>query len=114
MTEQHHATQRQSHHGHLLIMVAISFVAMYALMYAMVDRFRNVHHNLNQVYMAGLMSAVMVPIELAVMRFMYHDRRKNLLLLAGAAMVLVGCWFGIRRQAAIGDEEFLRSMNCLL
>ena len=46
------------------------FVATYALMYAMVDRFANVYSNLNQVYMAGLMTAPMVLIELAVMRSM--------------------------------------------
>ena len=32
-----------NHYGRLAIMAALSFVAMYALMYAMVDRFANVH-----------------------------------------------------------------------
>ena len=42
-----------NHYGRLAIMAALSFVAMYALMYAMVDRFANVRPNLNQLYMAG-------------------------------------------------------------
>ena len=50
---------RRSHYRRLLVMTALSFVAMYVLMYAMVDRFDNVYSNFNQVYMAGLMTASM-------------------------------------------------------
>ena len=39
------------------MMTVLSFIAMYALMYAMVDSFESVYANLNQVYMAGLMTA---------------------------------------------------------
>jgi hypothetical protein len=38
----------------LAIMAVASFVAMYALMYAMVDRITNAIPNLNRAYMAGL------------------------------------------------------------
>jgi hypothetical protein len=48
------------HHVHLAIMTALSFISMYVLMYAMVDRFANVYSNLNQFYMAGLMTAPLV------------------------------------------------------
>ena len=41
---------------------------MYALMYAMVNTFANVYATVNQAYMAGLMTAPMVVIELVVMR----------------------------------------------
>jgi hypothetical protein len=44
----------------LLGITLLSFVALYILMYAMVDRFANVLNNRNQVYMAGLMAAPMV------------------------------------------------------
>ena len=56
---------KQGHYGRLLLMTALSFVAMFILMYAMVDRFANVYANFNQVYMADLMTAPMVLIELA-------------------------------------------------
>lgn len=36
------------HYRSLGIMALLSFVAMYALMYVMVDRLANVHNNLNQ------------------------------------------------------------------
>jgi len=55
------------HYVHLAIMIALSFISMYILMYAMVNRFANVYSNLNQFYMAGLMTAPIVVIELALM-----------------------------------------------
>jgi hypothetical protein len=100
----------RSHYRHLAIMTALSFITMYFLMYAMVDALDNVYMNFNQVYMAGLMTAPMVLIELAVMRSMYHDKRRNTLI-AGAAVVAAVVFFVfIRRQTAVGDRQFLRSM----
>jgi uncharacterized protein (DUF305 family) len=104
-----HAT-KEGHYGRLALMVAASFVAMYALMYAMVDRLDNVFNNINQVYMAGLMASVMAPIELALMRSMYPDRRKNAIALAASLVALVAFWLMVRNQAAVGDRQFLRSM----
>lgn len=91
-------------------MALASFAAMYVLMYAMVDRFANVFGNVNQAYMAGLMAAPMVVIELLLMRHMYPDARRNRLIHAGAVAIGVACWLGIRQQALVGDRQFLRSM----
>jgi len=52
-------------------------VSMYALMYAMVNTFANVYTSVNQVYMAGLMTAPMVVIELLVMSGTYHRKTWN-------------------------------------
>jgi uncharacterized protein (DUF305 family) len=101
---------REGHYRRLLAMVVLSFAAMYALMYAMVDRLANVFPNLNQFYMAGLMAASMVIIELVLMGAMYPDRRRNAAILAAGAAALVAFWLLIRQQTAIGDEQFLRSM----
>lgn len=98
------------HYLGLLLMALLSFVAMYWLMYAMVDRFANVFHNLNQAYMAGLMTTPMVLVELWAMRGMYPDRRRNAAIAAGAVALGLLCWAGIRQQAGIGDRQFLRSM----
>lgn len=100
----------QMHYGLLLVMAVLSFVSMYALMYAMVNRFANVYMNLNQVYMAGLMAAPMVIIELALMGAMYRDRRKNAAIMAASLVALGMFWTFIREQTAIADRQFLRSM----
>lgn len=101
---------KKGHYGALAIMVALSFVAMYVLMYAMVNAFENVIHNINQVYMAALMAASMIPIEIGVMRSMYPDGKRNAIYIVAGVLLLVGSFMGIRRQTAVGDEQFLKSM----
>lgn len=101
---------KENHYLHLGIMAALSFVAMYLLMYAMVDSVAEVYMNVNQVYMAGLMTAPMVVIELIVMRSMYQNSRVNALILAASVAGGILMWVFIRQQAAVGDAQFLRSM----
>jgi uncharacterized protein (DUF305 family) len=100
----------QHHYGRFLIMIVLHFIAMYIFMYAMVNVFDNVFNSLNQVYMAALMTASMVLIELPLMSSMYKSKKLNTVIFAAGAIVLIGSWFGIRQQAAIGDRQFLRSM----
>ena len=111
------STAHAQHHGSgsspylkLAVMAAAMFLSMFALMYAMVDRLGDVYLNLNQGYMAGLMTGPMIPIELALMGAMYPNKRLNLALLAAAGLITAACWIGIREQAGIGDAQFLRSM----
>jgi len=111
----HTGHQPGSSHGsasyrRLAIMAVLSFVAMYALMFAMVDRLTNVIMNLNQVYMAVLMTAPMVLIELAIMKGMYVHARRNVLIVAGAVVTGAVAFVLIRQQTAIGDRAFARSM----
>jgi len=47
--------------------------------------------HINQVDMAGLMTAPMVLIELVVMRGIYHDQRLNVLIAGAAPSLECGC-----------------------
>lgn len=108
--------QAEARSGHanpylmLLGMAALSFIAMYILMYAMVDSLGHVYNNINQVYMAGLMTAPMVAIELAMMRSMFPARSTNIVIGIAAIATLALFWILIRTQAGVGDRQFLRSM----
>lgn len=107
---ENHAKMNENHYRHLLIMAVFSFISMYILMYAMVNTFGNVYNNFNQFYMAGLMTAPMVLIELTVMRTMFQDKRRNALIIAGSIVAALVFFLLIRQQAAISDKQFLRSM----
>jgi uncharacterized protein (DUF305 family) len=98
------------HYSRLLLMAVLSFVSMYVLMYAMVNRFANVYMNMNQFYMAGLMAAPMVIIELALMGAMYSDRKRNVVIVVVSLVALCMFWIFIRQQTAITNKQFLRSM----
>jgi uncharacterized protein (DUF305 family) len=107
-----HGEHAKPHHHYrrLALMALLSFAAMYALMYAMVNTFENVLPNVNQFYMAGLMAAPMVVIELALMGMMYPNKRANLAIGLISALAALAFWFAIRTQAGIGNEQFLKSM----
>jgi uncharacterized protein (DUF305 family) len=98
------------HYRRLALMALLSFAAMYVLMFAMVNTFDNVLPNLNQFYMAGLMAAPMVPIELALMGMMYPNKRANIAIGAASVILGVAFWLAIRAQTGIDDEQFLKSM----
>lgn len=111
----HGHTNHESHGGgmhykHLAIMTLLSFLAMYILMYAMVDRLENVYHSFNQVYMAALMASPMVLIELIIMKMMYPEKKKNMVILAVSTVALIVFFSFIRFQIGISDKQFLRSM----
>ncbi len=101
---------QENHYPHLAIMAVLSFIAMYTLMYSMVNTFGDVYNSINQFYMAGLMAAPMVVIELLVMRRMYHNARMNGVLIAISVLVGLAMFLGIRQQTMISDTQFLRSM----
>ncbi|MFO7447403.1 MAG: DUF305 domain-containing protein [Ignavibacteriaceae bacterium] len=99
-----------NHYTRLFIMVAVHFIAMYALMYSMVNVFDNLFHNFNQFYMAGLMTASMGVIEIALMGSMYYNKKLNAFI-AGVSIVALAAFFiFIRQQTAVSDIQFVRSM----
>jgi hypothetical protein len=91
-------------------MAVLSFVAMYILMYAMVNSFRDVYPNFNQFYMAGLMTAPMVVIEVLLMSMMYPNKKLNALIVAVSIIVGLVFFTFIRQQVAISNRQFLQSM----
>ncbi len=91
-------------------MAGFHFVLMFILMYAMVDKFTNVIPNLNQVYMAGIMTAPMILLEIWLMGSMYADKDFLNKVFIFSLAIFILFFVGIRRQFAISDKEFLRSM----
>lgn len=110
--EQH--THKKEHgrkmYGKLALMTVLSFIAMYILMYSMVDKFSNVVPNVNQFYMAGLMAMPMLLIELLLMGKMYMNKKLNAIILVAGLLAGIGFFLCIRQQTAVGDKQFLKSM----
>jgi uncharacterized protein (DUF305 family) len=104
------AMRSSSHYRTLVLMAAIHFVAMYVLMYAMVDTYQQVVPNNNTLYMAALMTSPMLLMEVLLMRGMYPDRGKNAVVILAGLVLLIGAFAAIRKQALVGDEQFLKSM----
>jgi len=111
LEKHNHKNETDTKHYKMLgLMAVLSFVAMYILMYSMVDEFRNVYPNVNQFYMAGLMAMPMILIEIILMHHMYKNKKLNWGIIAICTVAFVGFYLGIRKQAAVADRQFLRSM----
>ena len=109
-TQHSETMSHQNHYGKLAIMAVLSFASMYILMYAMVNTFANVIPNVNQFYMAGLMTMPMIIIEVLVMSAMYMNKQRNALIIAISALALAGFFLLIRQQTAVSDRQFVKSM----
>jgi len=102
--------QLKSPYRNLIWMGVIHIPIMYLVMFAMVDTWGDVYQNLNTFYMAVMMAAPMVAIMPFMMKEMYPDKKKNIIVIFGSVLVLMISFAGIRFQTAIGDHQFVKSM----
>jgi hypothetical protein len=107
---EHTQHRAENHYLRLAGMVVLSFISMYVLMYSMANSSADVYNSWNQVYMAGLMTAPMVVIELLLMSGMYKNKRLNAVIIAVSCVFGIAFFLFIRQQSAISDRQFLRSM----
>ncbi|MEI9966367.1 MAG: DUF305 domain-containing protein [Candidatus Moraniibacteriota bacterium] len=104
--------QQKGYRAYFLLaaMLGLHFVAMYAIMYSMVDGVRDIFLNRNNLYMAALMSLPMLILEILLMRSMYANKGINWLLGSLGTALFVLFFVFMRQQVFIDDREFLRSM----
>lgn len=94
----------------LLIMLVLSFISMYILMYSMANSLGNVYPNVNQFYMACLMTMPMIIIELELMGKMYVNKRLNTFLIYLSSAALIAFFLLIQFQTGVSDRQFLKGM----
>ena len=102
--------KHQGSYLRLMLMMVLSLVAMFVFMYAMVDVLTNAVPNVNQFYMAALMAAPMLGLEIVLMGKMYPRKGLNALLVGLGLLLALGFWLAIRAQIGVGDRQFLKSM----
>ncbi|OWZ89193.1 DUF305 domain-containing protein [Sinorhizobium sp. LM21] len=106
--------QHEGATGHHYLMFGInmvlSLVAMYLVMFSMIDGWSDLRNNFNTAYMALTMVAPMGIIMLATMGGMYKWKGLNAALYLGLAALFVVALAGTRTQALIDDRQFIASM----
>lgn len=99
------------HHYKMLgLNLLASTIIMYFVMFTMIYSLDEFFNNLNMFYMALMMATPMAILMLLMMGSMYADKRLNMVIYAGCAILFVLGFAGMRTQALIGDRQFLRSM----
>lgn len=92
------------------VMAVAMFIAMYFIMYAMIDGLNNLIPNINNLYMTLLLVSAMLIIELLIMKGMYQNKKINWAVIAVSLAIGIFSWFGIREQLFVGDKEFVKGM----
>ena len=92
------------------LMMAVSFVVMYAVMFFNVDVFDHVMLSPTRTYMTLLMITPMVLIMMGFMSGMYKNKRLNYAIMGTAVVAGVGCWFGLRQQVFLEDVQWMKAM----
>jgi len=97
-------------YAHFALMVAVSTVVMFGLMYLNTYALGHVFFSETRAFMAVVMGAAMGLLMLGFMRRMYSNRRVNLLVvLAAAAAFAVALWL-VRSQATVHDVAWMKAM----
>lgn len=105
-----HADVSRGSYRRLGIELAIDFVVMYLVMYAMIASLDDFYPNLNTVYMTLMMVTPMAIVMIIAMRSMFPSTRVSLAIRGVAAMIFGASLLGVRLQAAVDDAELVRSM----
>ncbi len=92
------------------VMIAASTVLMYLLMYLNTYELNHVRFSQTRMWMALLMGAAMAIVMMLFMSKMYENRRLNLAILAGAALVFAGSLWLVRSQETVSDVSYMRAM----
>lgn len=105
----HHGSSSQAY-WMFALNLALSLIPMYLAMFTMIDGWTDYRNNLNMLYMALTMLAPMGMIMLATMGKMYGNKRLNVALYVGLAILFAASLLATRRQALVDNQQFVDSM----
>jgi uncharacterized protein (DUF305 family) len=91
-------------------MIATSTVVMFGLMYLNTYQLDHVFFSETRTYMALVMGAAMAIIMLAFMLKMHTNRRLNIGIFAGSAIVFAVALWLVRSQATVDQVSYMRAM----
>lgn len=97
-------------YGRFGAMIATSTVVMYGLMYLNTYQLDHIFFSETRLYMALIMGATMAVIMLAFMLGMYQNRRVNVGIFVGSALLFVVALWLVRSQVTVGDVAYMRAM----
>lgn len=92
------------------IVLAVSHAIMFVLTLSQIRRGSDFFLNLSNYYMSLLMVLAMGVLMMALMSRMFTNKRLNMALYAGFAVVFVGAFVAVRTEPLVGNEGFLKSM----
>ncbi|WP_321322898.1 DUF305 domain-containing protein [uncultured Parasphingorhabdus sp.] len=99
-----------SKYTRFIVMIATSTLVMFGLMYLNTYALDHVQFSETRTWMALYMGGAMAIVMLLFMLGMYDDRRKNALILGGAALLFAGSLYLVRSQDTVSDLAWQKAM----
>lgn len=104
------ALKRMMGYRMFLLMLVISFVIMYGVMFLNVDDASHIYLSTTRAYMALLMVLPMAVVMMLMMGKMYPNKKLNTAIIIGS-VVLFGVFLAaLRTQTAVGDVQYMKAM----
>ena len=100
----------KSNYSKLLVMLVISFIIMYSVMFFNVTEIAHIYLSTTRFYMAVLMVAPMALLMLLMMSKMYSDKKKNVIIIISALSVFILSFILLRAQVPIQDVQYMKAM----
>lgn len=108
--EQEQSKTRMMGYTRFLIMMVISFIIMYSVMFLNVDEANHIYLSTNRTYMALLMVLPMAVVMMLLMGQMYPKKKLNTLIVISAIVLFGLVLAGLRTQTPIGDVQYMKGM----
>ncbi len=93
-----------------VVMMVISFIIMYTVMFLNVIEIKHYHTSLTRIYMAILMVAPMATVMMLLMGKMYPDKKINMGITISSIVVFIVTLIALRAQVPIGDVQYMKAM----
>jgi hypothetical protein len=93
-----------------VLMLAISFILMYGIMFLNVDETNHIYLSVTRTYMSILMVSAMALVMLPMMGKMYPNKRLNKMILVSAVVVFIAVLTFLRQQTFVGDIQYMKGM----
>lgn len=92
------------------IMMAVSFLIMYLVMFLNVAEFNHIYNSLTRFYMTTLMIATMAISMLLFMWKMYPNKKLNIGIITFSTILFLGTFYLLRTQTPINDVQYMKAM----
>ncbi|APG61988.1 DUF305 domain-containing protein [Sphingorhabdus lutea] len=93
-----------------LVMISVSTAVMFGLMYLNTYALEHIFYSETRTWMALYMGAAMAVVMLLFMLGMYGEKKKNTMILGGAAVIFAGSLYLVRSQDTISDQAWQKAM----
>lgn len=93
-----------------IIMMLISFLIMYIVMFLNMDKLSHYHTSTTRIYMALLMVAPMAVVMMAMMGKMYPNQKLNTTIVISSIVLFGLILAALRTQTPIGDVQYMKAM----